>query len=428
MVTAARAAHALLLVSQLSSSTLIDFQDAKILKRHITHLLDEEDDLTSKRDIILIATNAFFNSMQRLTQNLTTNDGDSSDYFSNTFRKETNYGALIEFAITNPAAEPILQELLDNLQLWLERRQAQMQSANSPDYSTYVPSRSRFASMDGSLPSETSHTQRSPANVHRPPIRAVNVPEMSLSPAIPSSLLGGTPGSTQNVSPALTVRPRSGSGRYSGVSSFTPKTIRGIINADRSPGPRRRFVLPIVVYFSKEMREIAEELAQGPAQEYVALREVDWDAFPDGFPKLFIRDIKDCRYNHVLFLSCFHDPAVLFQQLSVIYSLPQAGAEKFTLLVPWFSCGTMERIEHVGEVATAATQARLLSIIPPAASGPSTVVILDIHSLATQHFFGPGVHVRLKSCVSLLVERLLNLPETREGKVAIAFPDDGMFL
>lgn len=42
-----------------------------------------------------------------------------------------------------------------------------------------------------------------------------------------------------------------------------------------------------------------------------------------------------------------------------------------------------------------------------------------------QFYFGDGVHVRLKSCISLLHDRLLALPDA--ANVAIAFPDEGAY-
>jgi phosphoribosylpyrophosphate synthetase len=84
----------------------------------------------------------------------------------------------------------------------------------------------------------------------------------------------------------------------------------------------------------------------------------------------------------------------------------------------------MERESVRGEVATAKTLARMLSATPPSASGPVTFAILDIHALQEQFYFGDTVHIRLKSCVSLLHDRLLTLPEPVTS-LRIVFPDEG---
>ena len=143
-----------------------------------------------------------------------------------------------------------------------------------------------------------------------------------------------------------------------------------------------------IVYFAPQMRAVAEELAAGEAAGHVVLREIEWRSFADGFPDLFIKDVKSVRWNAVLFLASFDTPAAVFQQLPVIYTLPAYGAKRLTVCLPWFPTGTMERIDEVGQVPTGASLAKMLSATPLAANGPVTFVVLDIHSLAEQFYFG----------------------------------------
>jgi phosphoribosylpyrophosphate synthetase len=65
----------------------------------------------------------------------------------------------------------------------------------------------------------------------------------------------------------------------------------------------------------------------------------------------------------------------------------------------------------------------MMSATPLAANGPVLFVVLDIHSLAEQFYFSDQVHLRLKSCVPLLTERLATLEDFES--VSIAFPDEG---
>ena len=111
--------------------------------------------------------------------------------------------------------------------------------------------------------------------------------------------------------------------------------------------------------------------------------------FSDGFPNLFVRDALDIRSRHVAFLGSFHEPATIFEQVSVIYQLPRLFIGSFTLVLPFFPTGTLERVEAEGEVATAFTLARMLSHIPLTRGGPASIVIFDIHALqvrASQRF------------------------------------------
>ena len=50
------------------------------------------------------------------------------------------------------------------------------------------------------------------------------------------------------------------------------------------------------------------------------------------------------RNKHVAFLASFHNPAVIFEQISVIYALPRLFVGSFTLVLPFFPTGTLERV------------------------------------------------------------------------------------
>jgi phosphoribosylpyrophosphate synthetase len=151
---------------------------------------------------------------------------------------------------------------------------------------------------------------------------------------------------------------------------------------------------------------------------------VDWGTFGDGWPNLFIHQVKDARYNDVAFLACLDSPATWLAQVSVMMCLPRYAARSLHVVIPYFQ-GTMERVDTPGQVATTATQAHILSNIPPAVVGPPQITLLDMHNLTTTHYFGPGVHVRPKSLVPLLLNELFALPDT--ANVSIAFPDEGAF-
>ncbi len=192
----------------------------------------------------------------------------------------------------------------------------------------------------------------------------------------------------------------------------------------------------------------------------MVLHEIEWGRFPDGFPNLRVLQSKDTRFSPVLFLASFHDVASIFQQvtqrhfgllfdsstslqLSVIYALPSMGAKRLTVLVPFYSVGTMERVTtvrlfqccwrymhshrstQVGEIATAKTLARMLSATPMCTHGPTQFCVLDIHALQEQFYFSDSVGVRLKSCIPLLHDELLRRPDV--ANITIAFPDEGAF-
>lgn len=109
--------------------------------------------------------------------------------------------------------------------------------------------------------------------------------------------------------------------------------------------------------------------------------------FEDGFPNLFINNAQDIRGQHVAFLASFSSPGVIFEQISAIFALPKLFIASFTLVLPFFPTGSFERMEEEGDVATAFTMARILSMIPKSRGGPTSLVIYDIHALQVGLFY-----------------------------------------
>jgi len=184
---------------------------------------------------------------------------------------------------------------------------------------------------------------------------------------------------------------------------------------------RRKFP---VLFYSKEMEPLAMKVAE-ESDNMVELGEIDWRSFPDGFPDLFINDAYDVRDRHVAFLASFHSPEVIFEQLSIIYSLPKMFVASFTLVLPFFPTGTAERVVREGEVATAVTLARILSNIPPSRGGPTSTIIFDIHALQERFYFGDSILPCFESGIPLLLERLKQLEDAKN--VVIAYPDEGAY-
>ncbi|KAI0219224.1 Ribose-phosphate pyrophosphokinase 4 [Lamellibrachia satsuma] len=163
-------------------------------------------------------------------------------------------------------------------------------------------------------------------------------------------------------------------------------------------------------------------------RRHVQLRDtIRWERFPDGFPNLFIEDVKTMAGKDVIFFGSLHSPEVLFEQLSIIFTIPRYLAKSFTLLLPYFPTGTMERVDTEGQIATAKTLATLLSSMPLTARGPAQIVVFDIHALQERFYFSDHVIPRLQSAIPLLEREIHKLRAARTDKLAIAFPDDGAF-
>ncbi|GBC62362.1 ribose-phosphate pyrophosphokinase 4 [Desulfonema ishimotonii] len=174
----------------------------------------------------------------------------------------------------------------------------------------------------------------------------------------------------------------------------------------------------IFLYHCPQMKELAERIAR--IRPDVLPGRIDWSSFRDGYPNLKILDAGAARNRDIVFLASFDRPSEIFKQISVIYEIPRLVVRSFKILLPYYPTGTMERVEQEGEIATAFTLARMLSIIPHSASGPSQIVIYDIHALQERFYFSDAVIPRLESAIPLIRARLRHLEN-----IAIAFPDEG---
>ncbi|NNG00693.1 MAG: ribose-phosphate diphosphokinase [Desulfobacteraceae bacterium] len=172
------------------------------------------------------------------------------------------------------------------------------------------------------------------------------------------------------------------------------------------------------LFYCPQMAEIARSIAA--AVPGIRLGRIDWRDFEDGFPNLKIHDAELLRNAGVFFLAAFDSPGEIFKQLSVIYDLPRLSIRDLTVILPFYPTGTMERVEQEGEIATAATLARMLSATPLSKSGPLQVIVYDIHALSERFYFSDRVIPRLESAMAILKERIKTM-----DNMAIAFPDEG---
>ena len=191
-----------------------------------------------------------------------------------------------------------------------------------------------------------------------------------------------------------------------------------------SIGNKQTDEYPTILFYAPEMRQLAEEIFSHSRKNPIRLGDIEWHEFPDKWPNIFIRNSEQIRNSHILFLASFHNPLTIFGQISLLYHLPKYLCQSLKILLPYFPTGTMERIQVQGEIATAYSLAQMLSSIPLTRSGPSEIIIFDIHALQNQFYFSSNVLVRLESTVQLLLNELKH-KEINNEKYAIAFPDDG---
>ncbi|MDJ0883076.1 MAG: ribose-phosphate diphosphokinase [Desulfobacterales bacterium] len=167
-----------------------------------------------------------------------------------------------------------------------------------------------------------------------------------------------------------------------------------------------------------QMSALAARIAA--SHDQIQTVRIRWDTFADGFPNVLVENIESIRNHHLAFLAAFDTPGDIFTQLSAIYEIPRYAVRSFKVVLPYYPTGTMERVDRDGQIATAATLAKMISGVPMTLSGPTQVIIFDIHALQERFYFSDQVIPRLESGVPLLRDRLATLT-----KPAIAFPDEG---
>lgn len=180
----------------------------------------------------------------------------------------------------------------------------------------------------------------------------------------------------------------------------------------------------ILLYYSPSQEKLAQEISE-VSNGTIELGSIKWGCFNDGFPDLFISDAEHIRNSHIVFLAAFHDPQSIFAQFSVMSHFPKYGCRSLKVICPHFGPGTMERIGKSGEVATAWSLSQILSSIPLCRTGPAEIIIIDVHALQSQFYFGSQTVLRLETAIGLLLHELHQLSTSNSTPLAIVFPDDG---
>ena len=69
---------------------------------------------------------------------------------------------------------------------------------------------------------------------------------------------------------------------------------------------------PTILFYAREMKELAAEVQSCSKEHIIELGEIDWKVFADNWPNIFIRNSERIRHSHVLFLASFHNPQTVF--------------------------------------------------------------------------------------------------------------------
>lgn len=167
------------------------------------------------------------------------------------------------------------------------------------------------------------------------------------------------------------------------------------------------------------MEELASSVASAMKCHLVKPR---FGKFPDGTPNI---NVGCDRVEGDLVFMMDMDTQHWFDYLSALFTLARkkSGKGALTVVIPYFSTGTMEREDNIGDVPTALTSARFLTCIANASKGYLDLLTFDIHAPTTQYYFGDEVRPRFVSGLPLMLQRLREM-RAREH-IAIVYPDEG---
>jgi len=176
-----------------------------------------------------------------------------------------------------------------------------------------------------------------------------------------------------------------------------------------------------VIIAAPGMEEFAKRLIKSDPNRFQYF-ETSWNKFPDGTDNIFVGGFSPKNHiadSNLLFLASFNNNDVTLSQYHVLTMLSESFLDSLTILLPFYPCGTMERVMKEGTVATANTMAKMFSHLPDVGK-PARMIVYDMHTLGNRFYYADNCLADLRSAFPLLIEAIENSEID-----AIAFPDDG---
>lgn len=182
----------------------------------------------------------------------------------------------------------------------------------------------------------------------------------------------------------------------------------------------------IILYFSPQHEDLAHEIQRRHPNE-ITLGEIVWKRFTDGSPNTRVLGSKDLKRSDVVFLiSLDGDWASYAENLHVHYHLASLAPKSYRVVMPFFKGSTMERSFSQDQVITAKAELNALAAIGPAGPGVVSVVVYDLHALATMSFPGTGSNISLMPKTGLkLFFKAIEEEMSDPSLLTIVFPDKG---
>jgi phosphoribosylpyrophosphate synthetase len=153
-----------------------------------------------------------------------------------------------------------------------------------------------------------------------------------------------------------------------------------------------------------------------------------WGKFSDGSDNIRIDSVKSpthFKWKNILFVASFHTNEDTLSQYHVIAHLCESFARSLTVLLPYYTNSTMERmdINKPTEIPTANTTARLFNGLP-SMGYPVRIMTYDLHTLQNRFYVTGHAVASLHTATTLMVRYIKKQGKGEKFNI-LAFPDAG---
>lgn len=171
-----------------------------------------------------------------------------------------------------------------------------------------------------------------------------------------------------------------------------------------------------IIMYHPTMKELADTYSK---KFNLVERYIEWKKFDNNWWDIHFYPFLE--NTNVTFIMNCSNPEYFLEQLITLIVLPRQIINSLTVIVPYFGCGTHERVRYEGMLATAEPIMKLLSSIPMTMTGPAIFEFYDIHALQERFYVTDNIRIKLKTAIPLFIDMI------KDEKPVIAFPDDGAY-